>query len=191
MIIPRDPSLIIPPMFLHNVTQTNNNDTVDQLQLFHFHLVDLSETPSGVSLHFEIRPLTINLSYLFVYHFDHSSPGQIDGWKLFCPSPFSRAINNQSLYTYFIDNERTVNRRRVIFGLRELNLREAEMFCSNASSTELPVVSERVMFTSNYELRLYTSSCLYFDEENHRWKSDGMSVGPKTNHYQTHCLFTH
>ena len=189
LIIPRDPFLVIPPMYLYNVMQMHGNDTkVDQVKLFSFHSVDLRRMPTSVSLHFEVRPLISNLSYLFVYRFDRSALQQIDGWKLFCPS---LDMTNQTHYTHFIDNEHTASHPEVIFGLRELNLKETEMFCSNASIRELPVVTARVLFTSNFELRLYTSSCLYFDDTIGQWKSDGMKVGPLTNHYQTHCLFTH
>ena len=185
MIIPRDPSFIIPPMFLHNVTEMNDTQA-DHVQLFNFHLVDLSEMMTSVSLHFEVRPLISNLSYLFVYRLDPSASKEIDGWKLFCPS---LDMNNPNHYTHSIDNEQTANHPQVIFGLRELNRKEREIFCSNVSIRDLPVVTEGVLFTSNYELRLYTSSCFYFDDEIGQWKSDGMKVGPLTNHYQTHCLF--
>ena len=89
-------------------------------------------------------------------------------------------LSNKSLFTYFLDNEQTSNHRSLIFGLRQLN----------ASSSQFPLINERVIFTDNYELRLYTSSCLYFDEKTEQWKSDGMKVGYETNHFQTQCLST-
>ena len=82
IVIPRDPLLIIPPMSLYNVTGQ---------QGFHFHSIDLSQTSSSVSMHWEIHPLNINLSYAFIYRFDrapslNSSRPQIDGWTIFSPS---------------------------------------------------------------------------------------------------------
>src|SRR5690349_8821951 len=97
IIIPRDPNLIIPPMIIQNVTSIPHN------QSFNIHYVDIT-TILPISVHFQIRPLDPNLAYLFIYKFDqvpqlNSSINQIDGWKLFCPS------KNESLYTYFIDNQ--------------------------------------------------------------------------------------
>ncbi|CAF4409745.1 unnamed protein product, partial [Adineta steineri] len=65
-------------------------------------------------------------------------------------------------------------------------------YCLNNSSinTSLPITDESINFTSNYELRIYTSGCYYLDENN-SWKSDGLIVGSLTNHYETECLSTH
>ena len=45
-------------------------------------------------------------------------------------------------------------------------------------------------FTSNYELRLYTSACCYFTPDR-KYKSDGLTVGPLANHDQTECFTNH
>ena len=79
IVIPRDPLSIIPPMSLANVTGQRG---------FQFHSTDLKPKSS---IHFEIRPLNINLSYAFIYRFDqapilNSSQPQIDGWTIFSPS---------------------------------------------------------------------------------------------------------
>ncbi|CAF4417841.1 unnamed protein product, partial [Adineta steineri] len=64
-------------------------------------------------------------------------------------------------------------------------------YCSNNSSINtLPITDEPYDFTSNYELLIYTSGCYYLDESNN-WKSDGLTVGPLTNMYETECLSTH
>jgi hypothetical protein len=96
-------------------------------------------------------------------------------------------VTNDTLYTYFIDNEQTLNHQSIVFGLRELNISE---YCSNTSLDNPPIINERFNFTSNYELRIYTSGCYYLDENNH-WQSDGLKVGPLTNHYQTQCYSNH
>jgi hypothetical protein len=87
LVIPRDPTLIIPPMFLQNATSLPASP---HHQLFNLHHVDLSGM-SDVSVHLELHPLSINLSYLLIYRFDRSpvletSVQQIDGWTLFCPA---------------------------------------------------------------------------------------------------------
>ena len=67
----------------------------------------------------------------------------------------------------------------MIFGLRELPS------CSNTSISD-----ERAQFSSNYELRLFTSACYYLNDQN-EWQSDGLTVGPATNHYETQCFSRH
>ena len=172
MIIPRDRSFSIPPMFLYNVT--------DLLRVFQYHQIQLREMSS---IHIEFHPLNNNLSYLFVHYLD-SSLEQIDGWTIFSPNNTSE----DHLYRYFLDNEQTANHQSLIFGIRELNSTEITRF---SSSEVLPLFTEPVVFTSDYKLRLYTSSCLYFDEDNQQWKSDGMRVGPETDLFQTQCFSTH
>ena len=86
LLIPRDPTSIIPPMFFQNVTSL---DLHHQL-FFNLHYVDLSDM-SDVSVHLEMHPLSNYLSYLLIYRFDRSpvlntSLQQIDGWTLFCPA---------------------------------------------------------------------------------------------------------
>ncbi len=100
-------------------------------------------------------------------------------------------MTNNSIYTYLVDNEQTSGHQSIIFGLRELNSSEINDFCcSNNSITSPPITNEKFNFTSNYELRIYTSGCYYLDENNN-WQSDGLIVGPLTNHYETQCFSTH
>jgi hypothetical protein len=190
MIIPRDPSFRLPPMSLQNVTSMTN-DSLSHRRLFNLHAIDFTQKSSSpFALHLEVHPLSMNLSYLMIYRFDaspilNSSLSQIDGWSVFCPSTTTA---NESIYTHFFSNNQTFGHRSLIFGLREMN-------STDLCSIPIPIVSppltdKRFHFTSNYELRLYTSSCFYFDEKSEEWKSDGLKVGPLTNHFQTQCLST-
>ncbi|UJR16871.1 hypothetical protein I4U23_003769 [Adineta vaga] len=187
LIIPRDPNLLISSMSLQNVTAMNS---MPHDQLFQLHYRNLTSLKS-ISIHFEIVPLNTNISYLFIYKFDgipqlNSSINQIDGWKLFC----SFDLINETIYNYFLDNQKTSGHQSIVFGLRELNLTEIDHFCSNVSIMNPPIRNERFYFTSNYQLRTYTSGCYYLDKNN-QWTSDGLIVGPLTNHYQTQCFATH
>ncbi len=83
-----------------------------------------------------------------------------------------------------------------------------DYYFKNSSSNNLPIISERSYFTSNYDLRIYASGCYYLDKNN-QWQSDGLlvsltffyflkknyvyliKVGPITNLYQTQCFSTH
>ena len=187
IIIPRDSNLIISPMVLQNVTSSNS---IPHNQLFQLHYVNITSILS-ISVHFEMRPLNTSLAYLFIYKFDglpqlNSSIHQIDGWTIFCPSN----LTDDSIYTYFIDNQQTSGHQSMIFGLRELNSTEMSDVCSNNSLNNPPIRNQRFNFTSNYELRIYTSGCYYLDETN-SWQSDGLIVGSLTNHNETQCFSTH
>ncbi|CAF0849209.1 unnamed protein product [Adineta steineri] len=189
LIIPRDPNVLIPSMYLQNVTSINS--TINNL-LFNYHYINITSS-LPISVHFEIHSLNRSLAYLFIYKFDqtpqlNSSINLIDGWTMFCP--FN--LTNDDIYRYFIDNQQTPGHQSLIFGIRELNSTEMNNYCLNNSSinTSLPITDESFNFTSNYELRIYTSGCYYLDENNN-WKSDGLIVGSSTNHYETECLSTH
>ncbi|CAF1360361.1 unnamed protein product, partial [Adineta steineri] len=189
LIIPRDLNVLIPSMYLQNVTSINS--TINNL-LFNYHYINITSS-LPISVHFEIHSLNTNLAYLFIYKFDqtpqlNSSINLIDGWTMFCP--FN--LTNDDIYRYFIDNQQTLGHQSLIFGIRELNSTEMNNYCLNNSSinTSLPITDQSINFTSNYELRLYTSGCYYLDENNN-WKSDGLIVGPLTNLYETECLSTH
>ncbi|CAF1618524.1 unnamed protein product, partial [Adineta ricciae] len=187
LIIPRDPNMITQPMTLQNVTFMNS--TPHQL-IFHYHYFNLTAL-LPISIHWEIQPLNTNVAYLFVYKFDgipqlNSSLNQIDGWTVFCPSQ----LTNESIYEYFIDNQHTTSHQYVVSGLRQLNSTEIQYSCSNSSMKNLPITNERFNFTSNYQMRVYTSGCYYLDNNN-QWKSDGLVVGLLTNHYQTQCFSNH
>ena len=84
-------------------------------------------------------------------------------------------LTNASLYTYFIDNQQTLARETIVFGLRELNATEIADRCSRASAPSLPKTDQRRHFSANYELRLYTSGCYYLNA-NYEWLSDGLVV---------------
>lgn len=100
-------------------------------------------------------------------------------------------LSAEDVYTHFIDNRLAHGHRSVIFGLRELNTTETVAFCSGVSSNATPPMPERpFQFTSNYGVRVYTSGCYYLDSSD-RWRSDGVLVGPSTNHQSTECLSTH
>ncbi|UJR11342.1 hypothetical protein I4U23_015523 [Adineta vaga] len=173
IIIPRDPNLIVSPMILQNATLMN---MAPHHLSFHYQYFNLT-TSLPMSVHWNIQPLNVSVAYLIIYRFDqipqlNSSINQIDGWTLLCPS----ILTNESVYTFYIDNQHTVGHQAVIFGVRELNATEMNERCSNSSITNPPITNERYNFTSNYQFRVYTSGCYYLDKNN-RWKSDGLLVG--------------
>ena len=176
--IPRDPNRVIPSMILQNVTSTFHQ----QQQSFNLHYVNITSVLS-ISVHIEIEPLNSSVAYEFIYKFDQiPRVNQIDGWTRFCPSEFHK---------YFLDNQQTRTHQSLVFGLRELNSSEIEIYCSNSSQSQLspPIANQSFNFTSNYQLRVYSSGC-YFLDTNNQWQDQGLRVGPQTNHNQTQCFIT-
>ncbi|UJR17607.1 hypothetical protein I4U23_004503, partial [Adineta vaga] len=189
LIIPRDPNIIIPPMALQNVTLLNTHN-----RSFHLHYNNLTQNNNlTISFHIEIHPLNASISYLFIYNFDdvpqlNQSIDLMDGWSVFCPLESKK----DNTFTYFLDNQRVSKHQSIIFGLRELNSVENQQFCwNNSNNTNSSMIfNDSVYFSSNYELRTYTSACYYLDS-NLNWQSDGLIVGPQTTFYRTQCFSTH
>ena len=98
-------------------------------------------------------------------------------------------MTNESIYTYFIDNQRTTNHQSIIIGLRELNSTEIIDSCFNSSINNPPITNQRYNFTSNYELRMYTSGCYYLDRNNN-WQSDGLLVRKIVSIRKKHSLIS-
>ena len=124
IIIPRDENLPVPPMKLQNVTLLSLRP---HAQTFNLHFVNLSTLTSSFSIHLQMRPLNSNVSYVLIYAFDrsprlNSSINDIDGWSLLCSSNF---------HTYFLDNQQATGHQSIIFGIRQLNVTEADYFCLN------------------------------------------------------------
>lgn len=163
IILPRDVNMIQPEMIRQNCTLSN--------QSFFYHFVNLTtmnENNWQSSISFEMKSIDSNLSYFFLYKFDQIPRiDDNDGWSFFCPS-------NQSIYKYFLPNDRLSSHQSIIFALRELTSNEKESFCSTPISTKIPLNSSS-KFTSDYELLIYSSACLYLDEDL-QWKSDGLVV---------------
>lgn len=66
-----------------------------------------------------------------------------------------------------------------------MNDSETQEFCSSMISIDhmLKRFKRWRNFTSNYELRTYTSGCYYLDQY-HQWKSDGLVVRDTDNEEQ-------
>jgi hypothetical protein len=85
-------------------------------------------------------------------------------------------LTDENIYKYFINNQQTSGHQSLIFGIRELNSIEIINYClNNSGRNTLPITDQSFYFTSNYQLRIYTSGCYYLDQNNN-WKSDGLIV---------------
>ena len=56
---------------------------------------------------------------------------------------FNLDLPNDSIYTYFIDNQQTAGHQSIVFGLRELNSTEIIDFCWNVSSNNNPPITNQ------------------------------------------------
>ncbi|UJR07022.1 hypothetical protein I4U23_011310 [Adineta vaga] len=169
-------------MFYPNITKLN-----EKYRQFHYYLYNLTE---NYSIHFEIYPLSLNISYLLIYQFD-TKPNLnsiYQNWILFCPSN----LTIDDIYLHFINNSQTLNHHSIIYGIRELTTIDINEYCLNEKNfyPNSSMINQPRKFLSNYGVRLYKSACLYLDANNN-WKSDGLIVGPLTNHYQTQCFSTY
>ena len=123
-------------------------------------------------------------------------------------SPLILLVDASTDHRFFLDNQQTSTHQSVIFGLRELTANETLTHCYHPSTSQtLPITQQPSPFTSDYELRLYTSGCYYLDA-NQQWQSDGLQVtlrrgieefvsictvqvGPLTDFDRTQCFSTH
>ena len=97
-------------------------------------------------------------------------------------------LSDTTNHSYFVEN--SLEHRSIVFGIRELTENESSSLCSNMSTTVEPIIVGSVSFTCNYELRLWTSSCLFLDTDL-AWKSNGLRVGRLSNLTWTQCYSTH
>jgi hypothetical protein len=82
--IPRDPNMKIPALLPQNAMLINGKKRV-----FNFHSVPLTHSARNLSysIHFQLRPLSANLSYLLIYQFDQSPPlVDFHRFKYLCPT---------------------------------------------------------------------------------------------------------
>jgi polycystin 1L2 len=78
------------------------------------------------------------------------------------------------------------------FSIREMSLNEKDSYCTpNSSLKTLPLIQNKVNFSSDFRIRSYSSGCFYYDLNTGKWNSDGMEIYKDTNLRQTHCLTNH
>ena len=195
LIIPRDPNVMIPLFEWQNVLSLTTHN-----QTFNLHFVNLSRgNDLAVSVRFQMRPLNRTRAYWLIYRLDgtpviNTSARLIDGWSLFCPSSNNESLawedltlrsyrlvhldlTSEGLYEYFVDNQGVDHHQSLVFGLRELSEAEMYTFCSNPLGTTNSSLrfDTPMIFSANYELCTYTSSCYYLDAKS-IWQSDGLVV---------------
>ena len=163
-------------MFRQNVT--------NKTSFFNFHLIHLQ---MNFSIHLEIRPSNDNVSYLMIYQFD--APPQlsnlmenIDGWDVLCHT------DEYGMFSYFLDNNQTLNHHSIYVGIRELREKDKQRLCVVNQSLDSPMIDQMITFSSNYDIRIYSSACFYLNQNN-IWQSDGLLVSFSTNIFHSSSIF--
>ncbi|XP_078607411.1 polycystin-1-like protein 2 isoform X2 [Branchiostoma floridae x Branchiostoma japonicum] len=85
--------------------------------------------------------------------------------------------------TYYLGVE------HVPFNNSGFDLSDLEKLENGTSTVELSYSDEN--FTLPYTVAILSTRCLFFDDQRHRWKSDGCRIGPLTNTNITHCFCDH
>lgn len=178
--IPRDSNVIIPEMFRRTVS----DQSTDRLFFLDLNQYMINENLT-ISIHFEIRPVDINLAYLFRHQFGKKSwKKNASDWIRFCPSGKScfhskfffyfvyLELNNEKIYKHFLDNRQTAGHKSIRFQFVELNSTESDFYCQQNQTILQPQTRN---FTSDFYLRIYSSGCYYLDRYNN-WQSDGLWV---------------
>ena len=87
------------------------------------------------------------------------------------------------------------------FGIRELLSTETKMHCADLTIpgffydsinlTMLPPITNNFNFTSDFGIRVFSSGCMYYSEDNGIWQVDGMEILPDTTVDLAHCITHH
>ncbi|XP_066289732.1 polycystin-1-like protein 2 [Branchiostoma lanceolatum] len=77
----------------------------------------------------------------------------------------------------------------VPFNNSGFDLSDLETLENRTSTAEFRYSDEN--FTLPYTVTILSTRCLFFDDQRHRWKSDGCRIGPLTNTRITHCFCDH
>jgi len=103
--------------------------------------------------------------------------------------------DNTSLYTFFLNSAQTKGYTGLVtFGIRELNQTEHSLYCNNNQTiltNESPLIINYLNFTSDFLLRVFTSGCYYFNNNDNTWSSNGLEVLSTTTLDYTYCQTNH
>ena len=85
-------------------------------------------------------------------------------------------------------------RGKVGIGLREVKLSDAEEYCFNKTlfnNTFSKYSQEPFNFTTDLEIRFFSSGCYYLDKETLAWSNEGVEILADTNITHAHCVSYH
>ncbi len=158
---------------------------------------------SAVFIQLKPAKTSSKIGYLFLMKLGSApslsaTKSKYDLWKMFCPSDMV-TFGDDSYHLFFV-NMTFLNRYRglVGFALRELSRSEIQTHCSNNQTnhglTSPPVldsVPDCKYVSSDFELRIFLSSCMYMDTVTGAWSTAGTDVMEDTTVNVTHCQVYH
>lgn len=167
---------------------------------------------NDASVHIQIKPDDFDQGYLMVFKKNDTpnynvSTKNYDYLKILCPNSTDIVDDGNDTYYLFFMNIAQIGgyKGQAGFGIRELTPSEQIDYCGseasdqgglflNISSTEEPPYLEAnytLTFNSDFEIRIFSSGCYYFDLPTGYWKSDGMEILRDTTATSAHCVATH
>ncbi len=183
MFIPRDINVPIPTFLGESMTHVipPESGTSRYNRQFFIYYVNITQINPNltVSIHFELKPVSRNISYFMIYKLDeipayNSTDKLFDGSAMLCGETLD---NETDYYTFYIDNLKTAGHKSLFLGIRESEEND------NCSIDELSsITDEPYGFLDNYFIRIYSSGCYYLNQIGF-WKSDGMKVNPLVHFY--------
>ena len=79
-------------------------------------------------------------------------------------------------------------------GLREVTVEDSRNYCHNKTyfnNTFLTLTQQPWNFSSDVDIRLFSSGCYYLDKETLEWTNEGVEILPDTNITHAHCQSFH
>ena len=186
----------------------NSTNATSTKKRFNFMQNGLKIFTNDASLHMHVKPDDFTQAYLMVLKKNgtpncNATKRNFDYLKVLCPNSSDIVDDGNDTYYLFFLNIAEINnyKGQVGFGIRELNSSESTQFCGvdgglfmNDSSPEIPPLTDSnftLSFTSDFELRIYSSGCYYFDLKTGNWMSDGLEIMKDTTATSAHCVATH
>ncbi|XP_019626124.1 PREDICTED: polycystic kidney disease protein 1-like 2 [Branchiostoma belcheri] len=178
-------------------TATEQGSTVPSWQqAMSMHSFNVSE--EGSSIHITVLSVEQNVS-LRLYLRRNNRPTRTDfDLNTTLPRPDDETFkiqlwNNQSMdqsvFNWFISADEIVT----VGGVGEYTLGVDHVPYAEAGSVDQGLETEysHVNFTTNYTMQIFTTTCLFFNEDTQAWLSDGCKAGPLTSDRFSHCFCDH
>jgi len=153
---------------------------------------------ANVSVHIQLKPVQSNqTSYLVLLKFGstpviNSSTVYYDHFKILCSNSADFVVLPDDFYYMFFLNSSTVRGYKgfVGYSIRELTTNETDTYCVKGQMPTSPP-TEATNFTVDYQVRVFTSGCYYYDLASGKWISHGLEVYADTTISKTHCGSQH
>ncbi|KAI8502519.1 hypothetical protein Bbelb_201070, partial [Branchiostoma belcheri] len=165
-------------------------------QAMSMHSFNVSE--EGSSIHITVLSVGQNVS-LRLYLKRNNRPTRTDfDLNTTLPRPHDETFtiqlgNNQSMdqsvFNWFISADEIVT----VGGVGEYTVGVDHVPYAEAGSVDQGLETEysHVNFTTNYTMQIFTTTCLFFNEDTQAWLSDGCKAGPLTSDRFSHCFCDH